>query len=716
MRFLERNGFSRVVLAREVSIHNIELIGKAAKLPLEVFVHGALCVSYSGQCLMSSMIGGRSGNRGRCAQPCRLPYTLVGKAGDEIIAGHLLSPKDLNMIDHLSTLEKAGVRALKVEGRMKRPEYVATVIRNYRKALDMHDQVDDQMHKELLQIFNREFTTGYYLEKPGPHLMSYKRPNNRGLMIGRVVAYNSTKMEVAVSLEEPVHVGDGYEIWVTKGGRIAGEIRSMKQEGQPVDSAADGEISFNINEGTPRIGDRVFKTMDINLIEEARNSYQTTGGVRKFPLAMTLRARNGETVKLTVSDEAGYLAEATGTYVVEIAQKHPLTKELAEKQLERLGNTAFYLRSLEFDCADGLMVPVSELNSLRRETVEQIENQRREAFAKPGLPENSYKVRVKTWLASLPQAKTVRESRTKIKLSVLVGDMDSLVAALEAGAEIIYFGGEKLRRKNAIGPELFSEAVQKCRERGAESVLLLPRIYHEEKAGEVAEYCLEGQKAGVDGFLAGNPGTIQLAAELGLRGLNADYTLNIFNDFTIKSLLASGAVRMTLSPELQLEQIKKLRYVGLTELECIVHGRLPLMLTEHCTVGNTLGQGHRDNGCPMPCNTKEYGLRDRLDMVFPLECDENCRMLVYNPRTLSLIDRMPGIIESGIKILRIEARREESYWVRKVVGVYREELDRYSAQRGTQQSRLDVSERNKETLKSLAPAGYTTGHYFRGVL
>ncbi len=717
VRYLEELGIHRVVLAREVSLENIELIGKAARLPLEVFVHGALCVSYSGQCLMSSMIGGRSGNRGRCAQPCRLKYTLLNAKGEEIkTAGeHLLSPKDLNMIEHLPFLLKAGVVSLKVEGRMKRPEYVATVIRNYREALDSfyreaeNYQVNKQSLKELTQIFNRDFTTGYYLEKPGFHLMSYQRPNNRGLRLGRVTGYNAKTQEVTVSLEEPLRVGDGYEIWITRGGRIAGEIRTLKQNNMPVTQAEKGEVTFPIQSGVPRTGDRVFKTADYALLQKAQESFQSSPGFRKIPLDVFIEIKMGRNVVLKARDNDGHSTEVQGDYVVEKAQKHATSREDVFKQLARLGNTVFTLRNLEVKLDEGVMVPLSELNNLRREAVANLEERRLVGFQKLEITREVYQERVRAFRENLPIPRPVR---VKPKLSVLVGDMPSLKAALKAGADIIYLGGEVLRRKKGIGFDSFRDAVRECREQGAEAVILLPRIYHEKDLDTIKKIFARGQEAGADAFLVGNIGTLQLARELEITSILGDYTLNIFNDYTIKTLIEAGVEQVTLSPELSLKQIEKLHFLGLINLELIVHGSLPLMLTEHCLIGNVLGKGHQERGCPYPCKKEAYGLKDRMNMVFPIESDEFCRMLVYNPKVHNLLEHLSSLMDLGINILRIEGRREEDYWVKKVVQIYREEIER-CWEAGP---RYRPADRNLAELQRLSPGGFTKGHFYRGVL
>lgn len=718
VRMLEEMGISRVVLAREVSHENIKLIGETTTMPLESFVHGALCVSYSGQCLMSSMIGGRSGNRGRCAQPCRMNYSLVDERGREIEAGHLLSPRDLNMITHLELLEESGIVSLKVEGRMKRPEYVATVIRNYRQALDRlsgREEINDDVAlKELAQIFNRDFTTGYYIDKPGIHLMSYQRPNNRGVKLGRVTAFNASTREVKIKLDEPLQVGDGYEIWVTRGGRTAGEVRELIYKGQPVQQADEGEVIIKINEGRPQIGDRVFKTMDIELIKKARISYENPFGLRRIPLLVNIHLAEGSPVRVSALDDKGNKVEITGDYVIEKAEKHPITEDTVRKQMGRLGNTAFYLHDLVLSGEEGLMVPVSELNNLRRRIVEVMEIKRLKPFARDDISSETYETRGREVLGILKERPhgSGRRGEHELKLSVSVGDMESLRAALRSGAKIIYFGGESLRKKEGIKPGQYEQVIEECFRKGAEPVQIIPRIFHEADLEKIQELCRRGKEAGVKGFLVQNLGGLQLAKELGLKGLVGDYSLNIFNDVTIHFLSENGIERVVLSPELTLEQIGKMRFFEDMPGECIVHGMLPLMITEHCTIGNVLGKGHLENGCPMPCVKGGYGLKDRMNMIFPLETDEKCRMHVYNAKTHNLIDRLPALVNQGVEYLRIEAFKEDAVWVEKVVRVYNQETKRIK-ELG---ERYETSDDTKEILAKLSPSGFTTGHYYRGVL
>jgi putative protease len=723
VNLMEKWGFSRTVLAREVSLENIALIGERTSLELETFVHGALCVCYSGQCLMSSLIGGRSGNRGRCAQPCRLPYTLVDEKGENISGGagqYLLSPRDLNMIEHLPLLAESGVVSLKVEGRMKRPEYVATVIRNYREALDRFYenketfQVEKDNLKELAQIFNRDFTTGYFMEKPGSHLMSYQRPNNRGTMLGRVVNFNPKTSKVTVRLEAPLVIGDGYVIWVTKGGYVAGEVHDLKIGNTPVERAEKGEINFTINNGRPGAGDRVFKTMDIELMEKARKSFIGPQGIKKSPIEFIIKINEGSSVIIEARDELGNHAVSQGQFIVEKAEKHSLTEEGIERQLTRLGDTIFALDKLEIQMGEGLMVPVSELNNLRRDVVGKLEELRLQAFTKPSIDKDAYQAKAQTLFKSLPCPHAM-DKKSKVKISIYVGDMASLTAALEAGADIVYFGGDRLRRKKGVLPGDFPSAVRECHLKGAQAVLVIPRLFHENDVDKVTEYCLKGQEAGVDGFLAGNPSALELAEVKGLHGIICDYTLNIFNDFTGKMLLEKGVKTLSLSPELTLKQIGEFGFRGNAGLELLVHGQIPLMIMEHCTIGNIIGKGHQDRGCNMPCLNKSYGLKDRMNMVFSLESDEHCRMLVFNPKTLNMLEHLDELIQAGVGVLRIEARKEDPYWVSKVVGIYRKEINRIEKGLREKAYKFSPYTESTETLKNLSPAGFTTGHYYRGV-
>ena len=327
-------GFCRVVLARETSLADLQEISSRSPLELEVFVHGSLCFCYSGQCFFSSMVGGRSGNRGMCAQPCRLTYQLVDDKGQEIsenvVGEHMLSAKDLMLLQELPALIDAGVSSLKIEGRMKRPEYVATVTRIYRTALDR--AFEDPLHysgsqdevRELAQIFNRDFTTGYFYNKPGRDMIGYARPNNRGLAIGRVLRAVGSHVVFRTAL--PLRNGDGLEFWTSKGGREGLTVHKMMVDDCPVESAEADSLVEIVVSFFVRAGDRIFKTHDETLIKKSEESYSRTSQ-RRLPVKIKVIAKLGEPLMMVGWGPADMHMTAVGKVPGETAIKHPLTPE-----------------------------------------------------------------------------------------------------------------------------------------------------------------------------------------------------------------------------------------------------------------------------------------------------------------------------------------------------------------------------------------------------
>ncbi|MFA6808172.1 MAG: U32 family peptidase, partial [Eubacteriales bacterium] len=329
LKHLEKMGFSRVILARETTAEEIESIVEQTTMDVEIFVHGALCICYSGQCFMSSYIGGRSGNRGRCAQPCRMAYQLVNKKGENQlennkVGDHLLSPRDLNLSGYLEELKNIGVTSLKIEGRMKKPEYVATAVRIYRSALKSIE-LSTQDKYELTQIFNRDFTSGYFKGFQGSDLMSFNRPNNRGTKLGRITSVSEGRM--SIKLEANLNLGDGIEIWTGKGreGITVNKIYDMNGL-KTRDSATSGNTIQVDYIGFANSGDRVFKTHDDQLIEKAKQSFREGKETRRRALTMEVSGCVGKKLVLLATDGE------TNTTVysaqpVEEAHNRPLTAE-----------------------------------------------------------------------------------------------------------------------------------------------------------------------------------------------------------------------------------------------------------------------------------------------------------------------------------------------------------------------------------------------------
>ncbi|ACA59883.1 DUF3656 domain-containing U32 family peptidase [Candidatus Desulforudis audaxviator] len=705
-------GVRRVVLARELSLDEIAGLKRDTGMEVEVFVHGALCISYSGQCLFSSLVGARSGNRGRCAQPCRLPYVLHrdGEPAVPLPPGrYLLSPRDLNLSTRLPELIRAGVDGLKIEGRMRRPEYVATVVRVYRTLLDRAAvgafDITAEERRELLQIFNRGYTTGYLSGRPGRALMAYTRPNHRGLALGRVLRYEPDTGSAVIALEEPLQVGDTIEVWVTRGGRVSTPVREIRVDGRLVKEASGGtEVTLPVG-GRVGPGDRVFKTVDARLERRARESFTSGRETKSIPLRFEVRVREGLPLELAVTGPGGLSASAQGKVPAVRAEKRPLTAAVFEKQLSRLGNTPFVLGELECRIEGEVMLPLSDINEARREAVDTLAA----AKAARSRPSTPVTVDLADRVGPYLQARTASQARADSRrtlLSAAVGDLDGVRAAAGAGADVVYFPGEGLGSPTFPETEEVSEAAAVCRRHGATLVLWLPRILHDRERPRW-ERLLEA--AGPCGVLAGNPGVFRLTGTQ--RRLLADFPLNIFNSLTVSLFAGLGAAGVTLSPELTLDQIREITGKALVPVEVLVHGALPVLVSEYCVVGGVLGPGD-GNRCSVPCRAGRFALEDRLGLRFPVGVDHDCRMHVFNVKDLCVVDQVPELIRCGVAVLRVEGRLRDADYVGGVVGIYREVIDN-SRIRGPE---WQVPSHYRERLERLSPQGLTTGHYFRGVL
>ncbi len=712
VEYLQQLGFARIVLARETPLTDMQKIYQKTGAELEVFVHGALCICYSGQCLMSSMIGGRSGNRGRCAQPCRMTYKLVNRQDRSPVSGievgeHLLSPRDLNLLDYLADLSAAGIASLKIEGRMKRAEYVATVVRNYRQALDRltrdGGQGSEAEHKELAQIFNRDFTTGYLLESPRPEMMSYKRPNNRGVMLGRIVQYDQSKNRALIKLETTLNIGDGIEVWIKKG-REGAYVQKMWSKQGEVDSAIAGEQVWIELAGAASVGDRIFKTHDEQLVAKARSSYQEGRALSRAPLDFYIEGRLNEPLRIRAVDSEGNTGEGVTGVAAEQALKRPLTEEYLQQQLDRLGNTPFALGSVVVKLEGDLMVPVREINEARRKAVEQVTAAKLDRGHK--INEIDFRRRVKKF-----QVGSSQTNRSTTRLAVSVGDAQSLEQAVKAGADIVYFAGEQFRSKPPFSREELARGIDCCLRHKAVPVIQLPRLANEKGQEDCLRLLDQAAALGAGTVQAGNLGSLKLALDRQNLKVYADYPLNIFNDLSLRFLTEQGVQAATLSPELNFAQINRLDLEQYCLPEFIVHGALPLMVSEYCAIGCLVGGGKREV-CSRPCKQHGFGLKDRLNFVFPVETDHNCRMHIFNAKELNLIEHLHELITLGAGSLRLELKKEPAEYVSKVVKIYRRELNRALLK----PKGYAVDEKNLEELMGLRPGGYTKGHYFRGVI
>lgn len=709
---LEKLGFSRVVLSREVSLETIKHITANCNVEIEVFVHGALCVCYSGQCLMSSLIGGRSGNRGRCAQPCRLPYTLVDEQDNDLLkktAGkYLLSPRDLKTIELLPELIEAGVASLKIEGRMKRPEYVAIVVNNYRQAIDSYYanafQVTDRNNHDLAQIFNRDFTTAYLLGKQGRNMMSDRRPNNRGVMVGRVAEYDRSQGMVTMRLSGSLAVGDQVDFWVKVGGRVTATVKELTlvKDGKnhnlvPVEQADAGMLVTFPVESPVYAHDRVFKVYDYKLMNWAKKFYNTGAPVRRIGVNVTVRATVGEPLTVTMVDEEGYTGVARTDFIGEEAQKRPLSRDIIEKQVARLGTTVFELNEFTCDIVGNVMVPMSEINEARRRAVDMLESNRLARYERPKLTASAHIV---------TEANEMRTSNTGTGIAVVVDTLEKLQEALFAGADWIVFGGESYSHE-AIIPMQYEKASYTVHKAGRKIDFNTPRIIRDGEQEAFHSWLKTVARYKPDGINVHNIGSLAAARELIDIPIHTDYSLIAYNNKALEYLKDMGAAGVVLSPELNLPQIEALAQTSPLPLACVVEGNLELMVSEYCVTGSFLGALHTGK-CAAPCvnSGKKFYLKDRKDMRFPLVMDQYCHMHLLNSNRLSMLPHVMKLRDMGISQIRIEGRYMEPRQLKETIANYKEYL----------QFNGELSEEKKSKAMLIEGSDITRGHYFRGVL
>ena len=683
-KYLEELGFSRVVLARELSIAETKEIVEGSDLEVESFVHGALCISYSGQCLMSSLIGGRSGNRGRCAQPCRMPYTLIDYDSKESIAPelakkYLLSPRDINTLEILGQLIEAGITSFKIEGRMKRAEYVALVTSKYRKYIDNfleyrgEYEINDKDYEELLQIFNRgEFTVGHYKKLSNLELINYKRPKNQGLKLGRVINYNHHNKRSKIRLDQEASIGDGLEIWTSKGDNVG-----FRVEESNLVSAKKIEVEIN---GGIKKGDAVYRTFSKELIETAAASYQS----REEEIVEVfgrLEAKIGEKLELSIWKQSGEFVTAESDFIPEQAKNQPLTENEIREQIDRLGNTPYYFTELEFDLDDNLFIPISKVNELRRKAINKL-NQKR-------TPTNQNK-RLKRETLNLAKNNTNHSE----KLVVYLKEREYLKDVVKLGVDRVYLD-------YTTEFDLIANEIQIAKTNKVEYFIKFPRIAKEAELKKIKDNLSRLEDLEITGYLISQLGIAQLL-EKSQKKLIADYSLHNFNQYTAKHWEDENYYSIILSPELNLKEINRMTAYNQIRTEAIIYGHLPMMITEYCPIG-AIDQ-YLDNDCQNSCQEKNFGLLDRKGMIAPIKSEENnCRTIIYNSQPLYLLNKLEKIKESKISTYRLDFILETKAEIIEIIKAYKSHLF------------ADGSNYLAKEVLELKKRGYTTGHFYRGV-
>lgn len=693
VKFAVHAGMERSVLARELSLDEIKAACDVGS-EIETFIHGALCVCYSGQCLMSSLIGGRSGNRGRCAQPCRLPYKLVNTKNEDVLQGkdagqYLLSPKDMNTLSILPQLIEKGVVSYKIEGRMKRPEYVAVVVDAYRRAIDSYLAgeyvVPDKDLENIEQIFNRDFTTAYLTGRPGKLMMSDRRPNNRGVLVGRVAKIDKAKNKAVIKLDKELHLGDGLEFWVTVGGRVGTTVTSLIKNGVEAEVGYIGEnVTIDVPNGV-RLNDRVFRTLDSDLMQYAQQFFGADAK-KRIPVAAVVTAKLGEPMRVVLTDDEGNVGYGETDFIVEPALKRALTDDVVRKQIDRLGTSEYCLESMIFEHDENVMVPMSEMNEARRMAVESLDAGRLEAFA----PARKQVYSVEKNL--IPEEKISRS-----KHSYLVVHCDTIAKVYEAvknGADRILFAGDCFSTKLVTNDD-YRKAAEIARSYGKEIAFATPRIVKENQLSYFEKLFALWNELQPDFVYINNNSLWLMAQKYDKLKLWADGSLNIYNVQALDFWRENNACGAVLSAELTMAQVEHLAAVSPVPLECLVQGRIEMMVSEYCVGGSFLGDLHK-GACKFNCREQLY-LSDRKDAKFPVATDQYCRMHILNAHDLSMLTNIKHMESIGVKYLRIDARSYDEAETAKITFMYKSVLN----------DELHIEENLPNT---------TRGHYFRGVL
>lgn len=636
--FAQQMGLTRVVAARECSLETLRAMAQTG-VQIEAFAHGALCMGFSGQCLLSSMIGGRSGNRGRCAQPCRLPYTLDGKKG------YALSTADLCTLNNMKDYLDAGIAAVKLEGRLKRPEYVAVVTGAYRRAIDLALEgrlPQPQAKEELLSIFHRGgFTQGYAFSHTDGAVLAQQRPNHQGVLVGKVLSAQNGRAHV--ELTQTLNKGDGLEA----------RMQGMEGIGIVVDDpqAATLRVPTGVKAGM-----ELYRTTNAAQLEQARQTYEKDTRKTSINGTFTLHAGMPASLAAQGITVMGALPQA--------ATGKPLTVEAVRLQLEKLGDTPFCWDTLDIDLDEGLYLPVSALNALRRELLDKVLDARL-ANTKP-------QVEVKPY--ALPYTNT---AFVPAQPPLLIHQSAELAQLLVSEADELYWQPERLEQ------DYLRDGLQKLADRTA-YLVLPPNASAADKA--MAADLLKEQ--GGVGLVATNLSQLEECAAF---PIVAGWSLNALNTQTAARLKQLGAKRVTASLECNLSMALRIAQSCPTEL--VLYGQLPLMYLAACPLRAQHGLTEQGREQCALCGGKGYTLTDRKGEVFPIlpiHTAKGCLLQVCNPHTLLVADQLDAAARQAFAALR-------------VIGTAQDVRNVKAALQGD------------KTAFAKDSTAYTRGHLFRGV-
>ena len=684
-------GATRVTLARELSLAEIARLHELAEelgVELESFAHGALCICYSGQCFMSSLVGGRSANRGRCAQACRLPYELHNRALRKTLDApgeHLLSPKDLCTANLIPELLHAGVASLKIEGRMKSPEYVQAVVGVYRAVIDRveaaidRDGIDSVVASDALElrasedemnvlseVFSRGFTTAYLKGKRGNEIMSYGRPNNRGVFVGRVVKVREGL--VFIDPETELHVGDLIEFWTNRGHFVhtIGEFKTDRA----------GRVFFPVERAVGK-GDRVFR------VRNAEAAFVDDDKLPSVAVCARAELRIGQPALLTFTVAAGDASVTVEGPEVEAARTKAITEEEVREHIDRMGTTPFYLSSLEIDLDEGVGMGFSMLHKLRARAAEELQ----ETILA------HYHARKLERTPSRAFAPVVRKGWCKV--AALATNPACARAAKRAGADLIYVPAANYRRGEAVIAGQLSDTAEQAGY-PKQCIPVLPTVsqmFDEEKRNG---FDIWKRVKADKPVMVENLGQLLHATEMGAAPEVGPH-IPVTNKLDLQAMADLGAQRVWLSPELSLVQIEELGDMAPMPLGLTIMGQTELMVTEHCLL---MSQGPCNQKCAECARRKSpHYLKDRKGYEMPVITDCTGRSHLYNAVQMDVAHLMPEIIGAGVSTVLVDTTlmnvKETTEKVARAVRA------------------RDIAQ--KDGNKVAKAEGATSGHLFRGV-
>lgn len=637
--FLRKLGFKRIVLSRELSLKEIGHISKELGIETEIFVHGALCVCYSGQCLMSSMIGGRSGNRGRCAQSCRLPNSIINRKTMEERKGYLLSPKDICTIEDIRDIVESGTSSLKIEGRMKRAEYVAGVVQSYRKAIDSALNSEGLERKEfsskkekkkLLQLFNREgFSKAYLYGNVGRDMMAYTFPKNTGVELGKV------QKDLTVTLKENISIKDGIRV-----GEEGFIVSKIIKSGKEAEEAFKGD-KVKLLPAQYKSGNTLYKTSDVKLLSGLGEIYKKPFG-RKIQLRLSVRFKVDEPIVLSCSYEGKNL-KVEGE-IVQKALKKPLDKERIIDSLSKAGDTLFKFTDIHFEEFEDGFLPISALNEVRRNLLEELSNyivarnntnlQDKKDNGEHVIGNNKGDIDGIEKINNIPLPETIIYVSNEEQLKAFI-ESDFRTVAVSPFGILDFSTLDKLKDKKVF--------------------IKIPNIIRTEFKYLIKQ--VEENVEKVEGIVTANLGAISRLR--GKTNIIGDYKLNIFNsealDFYKNFLIGS-----CLSVELNKKEIRNVVKNTKLPVQTLVYGKVELMVSEYCPIGSTFGGKCSTSNCNNACRRGEFVLKDRKGEAFILGTDKFCRSYIYNSVPINLIENIGELRDMNVTSFRVDFI-DESY-------------------------------------------------------